>query len=177
MDPQISFRGFPFRACELEAGVIEVAGKIHFYRSVGVAIEDFTQRRAGYLLAGFAKFPVREAALRLLVILCVQEPHHVIQRLRPGGMLADLEIHDQGNQFPFHVIGDRRVRRILVASVMFDPGVKTGGRRRIHQPAGSFAKLLDGPGKILQIPLGSDESGPPEYLVGIVLGETLGDPE
>src|SRR5206468_4065725 len=50
VDPQIPFRGFPFRACELEAGVIEVAGKLHFYLSVGVAIEDFTQRRAGYLL-------------------------------------------------------------------------------------------------------------------------------
>src|SRR2546426_3473062 len=54
-----------------------------------------------------------------------QRAHDVIERFPPPGLVADEQVKAQRDEAPLDVVADDRVRRILVLSVVLDPGVDT----------------------------------------------------
>jgi hypothetical protein len=116
-------------------GVLQLRGPL--YGSVPEAGEA----RARDLLRDLSEVVRGEAAGTR--VLRIRRPHDVVEALRARGRLSDACIEEECEHGALRVIADRDVRRVLVRTVVLDPGIERRELRRLHRAARGRLQLLD----------------------------------
>ena len=116
-------------------------------------------------------------AYTLATVGLPQGSHHVIERFRALGAVADGEIECQSDDRAFLVITNDGVRRILILTIVFDPGIKTRVSYALFAATGLRHDTADVLGDQLQIRKWLNESGADENKIIEIAGDAFEKPK
>src|ERR1041385_3239811 len=159
-----------------QAGGFQSSVVIELCFPAHVFAEELLETAARHQLCRLLKIGWSIVAI-FLVVLGVEITHHVVERLRAGAALANLQVKQQAEQSAFLIIRDLRVHRVLILPVILDPRIEARLFRTLLQTPWRILQRLHRTRSRTQIFSLADQSRTTQSHVRVVIRDAFRNPE